>query len=49
MVGRGYFVCPFLCFYQDVPSPFRPVDYFGGVLWRLRTILWHNDGFSTDA
>ena len=49
LLGRGYFVCPFLCFYQDAPSPFRPVGHFGGVLWRLETILWHIHGFSTDT
>ena len=49
LLGRGYFVCPFLCFYDDAPSPFMPVGYFGGVLWRLGTILWHIDGFSTDT
>ena len=46
---RGYFVCPFLLFYQVAPSPFRPVGYFGGVLWRLGTFLWHIHGFSTDT
>ena len=46
---RGYFVCPFLCFYQVAPSPFRPVGYFEGVLWRLGTILRHIHGFSTDT
>ena len=34
---------------QDAPSSSTPVGYFGGVLWRLGTILWHIDGFSTDT
>ena len=49
-LGRGYFVCSFLFFFQVAPSPFGPAcGLLLGMLWCLGTILWHIHGFTINS